>query len=189
MTTTAYKSTTYNAKRQPPKLANRPYSGRTWAWAIVPTSLVADLVEEHIPEMNKAATQSFLANKDEGWRDYLATRVSSIRRGKLEAALRRLHDITHRKSRATHADLADAICLALGLDLDRDTNIPTLPGSFPLAKALIEDRAAIQGVKITDAEADQYALTTQRLSLLILAYPHKAERLVDLAPFDCLRPI
>ena len=58
-----------------------------------------------------------------------------------------------------------------------------------LAKALIEDRAAIQGVKITDAEADQYALTTQRLSLLILAYPHKAERLVDLAPFDCLRPI
>ena len=190
MTAIAYKRQYTHTPHESPKLQNRPYSGRSWQWYVVPTPMLADLIDKHIPEMMKQVPEMPVIGQGEtGWRDYLSMRVASIRRCTFEATQRRVHDITHRKTRVVRVDFADATCLALGIDLDRDTNIPTLPGNIAQTKALIEDRAAVLGVPLTPEDHERFTLQAFRLALLIIAYPHKSDRLVPLAPFDCFRAI
>lgn len=158
---------------------NSWYGWKTW---IVPTPPLRKLLED-----NKQYLEApDFDGKGNGWVELLAHRITLIlRQDDTEAALRRIYDLHHGKSRVTSIDYAEAITMILGLDIDRDTDIPTLPGNKRLAAELIRCRA--------DTELDELTLKrlanqTVRLSALILKYPHNQARLQDMAPFDCLRP-
>lgn len=170
-----------------PQLLNRPGSTRGWRGFVVPTALLAKLVEEQHGELAPLNPLDMHANDPElGWRRELGNRVARIRRCKPVAAYRRIYDITHQITTVVRVDLADAICLAFGLHLERDTDIPTLPGSIYAAKQMVETRADDLSLKLTPRELEQEATKLLRISFLIIAYPHNTDRLRKLAPLGCL---
>lgn len=173
-----------------PRLLNRTYGGRSWPGYVVPTTLLADVIEKHAHQYLGDVPPGVHVDlsTEDGWRDRLAEQVAQIRRSSYEAAIRRLHDVTHRKSKIVSSDYADATCLALGLDMDVDTNLPTLPGNMRAARECVIGHAEDQGFELDDIAIQRHAHTAMRLSLLIISYPHNSERLRNLAPFNCLHP-
>jgi hypothetical protein len=165
------------------KATGNPTKNSWFGWQnwVVPAPLMRELLETNKKYL-EAIDFDGLGN---GWKELLAHRIALVLRGTPEAALRRIYDISYGKSKVLSANYAEAICLILGLDLDRDTNIPTLPGNKKLAAELIRCRS---NRELTDKETNRLARQTVRLSALILKYPHNQARLQDMAPFDCLRP-
>jgi len=175
----------YATGRKPVKLVNRPSMGSAWPNYVVPTALLAPLIEAHIGQLLDQMPPD-TERPNDGWRERLSERVASIRNATKESSLRRVYDIQHRKTKIINADFADATCLAFGLHIDHDTNIPTLPGNSNVAKELIEERANALNITLDPETVEKYARQAYRISLLIINYPHNADRLVKLAPLGCL---
>jgi len=159
--------------------SKNPWYG--WKEWVVPSEPLRVLLEKN---------QKYLEATDcdglgHGWKELLAHQVALILRGSPNAAKRRIYDLCYGRVMVTSAPYAGAITMALGLDLDRDTDIPTLPGNKTLAADLIRVRA---DQDLDEMHVRRLARQTIRLSALILRYPHNQARLQDLAPFDCLRP-
>lgn len=169
---------TTQKRATPPPIKNSWYGWQTW---VVPTPPLRKLLENN-KQYLEAIDHDGLGN---GWKELLAHRISLILRSSPEAALRRIYDLCHETGKVTSIAYAEAITMAIGIDLDRDTDIPTLPGNRKLAADLIRCRADRE---LTELEVRRLAKQTTRLSALIIKYPHNQARLQDLAPFDCLRP-
>ena len=152
-----------------------------WQYWVVPAPPLRKILEDN-KEYIEAADSDGLGN---GWRELLAHRVALVLRSSPEAAKRRIYDLCYDKSRVITANYAEAICMTLGIDLDRDTDIPTLPGNRKFAAELIRCRA---DTELDELTLQRLANQTVRLSALIVKYPHNQARLQDMAPFDCLRP-
>lgn len=144
-----------------------------WAYYVVPTKLFRDFLLDKFH------------GREDGWREQLYFDMAHSLKLEQKAIARRMRDVWITHSQVTKAAYADAACLALGLDLDRDTNIPQLPGTVKLTRELIEIRA---DKELDELSLQRYVHQVQRICALILGYPHNTERLLDLAPFDCLRP-
>lgn len=169
------------------KLLNRPHFGNGWKGYVVPTPLLKQTILANTKELRRTDNGNDHTNPDDfGWKKDLCERIASIRNSTVEAALRRLYDVTSDYSNVTTADFADAACLALGLFIDHDTSIPTLPGNRQAAKEMLLIAAEEQGIELDHKELTQLASKVHRIALLIVHYPHNADRLRKLAPLGCL---
>lgn len=192
MTVTPYRPRTVNGVRRTQKKKTcATHFGQNYY--VVPVSKLSDL----ILTFREQLTQEYTSPSDHhehhtsarsGWRLLLAERMAKTLNIKTETVERRLNDIIHKKTSTTKAAFADAACLAVGLRLELDTDLPVLPGNTRDALDLVTIRAEMQGVTLTEDEAQRLARITHRVSALISKYPHKIDRLLDLAPYDCLRP-
>ena len=91
------------------------------------------------------------------------------------------------KALVVTACLAEALLLVGDLDLDRDTDIPTLPGTRIDAFDLLYVRATMLDPKIEKRDLLQYVPTVLQLSAAIVKSPELTSDLQDDAPFNCLR--
>lgn len=143
-----------------------------WSYYVVPSSLLRDFI---LPKFDG----------QECWKEQYYLDISRILRNDPKVVARRMRDVFGGFNMITKADLGEAAVMALGYRLDDDTNIPALPGTVKLARELIQSRA---DTKLDELTLQRYVHRTHRICALILGYPHNSERLLDLAPFDCLRP-
>lgn len=142
-----------------------------WGYHVVPTSLLRDFLIQHFEGRHE-------------WKEQFYFDVAFTLKLDQKAVARRMRDVWTCTSAVTKASYADAACIALGLELDRDTNIPTLPGNLSLAKEMILLRA---DEELDEMTLERLARKTHRICALICGYPHNVERLLDLAPYNCLR--
>lgn len=150
-----------------------------WNQWIVPSIQLQEVIEAN-HELLDVDEDNF----GNGWRRYLSLEIARITRKTPTCAYRRLYGVMSGEQRIVNADFAEAVCFAFGLNMDYDTKIVTMPGSMKLAEELIRCRSGIDN----DLELRRQARKVVRISALILSYPHNTERLLDLAPHDCLRP-
>lgn len=175
MTATLYPE---NRKQRTGPLQRNSFTGwKTW---VVPVDALAALIQEKHHLLETDARH----NGEPAWKEYYAGEIAATLKCSMEAARRRLWGVLAREGKIVNVTFADAACMALGLDLDRDTDIPTLPGNMKLAVELVRVRSGLND----DLRLRREAKTVIRLSALILQYPHNQARLQDLAPYDCLRP-
>ncbi len=182
--------------RGTPRVAGRRALLKTPVWYgwkgwVVPSALLRDFINDNEYKFRaemEPTRHSATDDDSEHWRGMLSERIGAILGVSADSAVRRLYGVLSNESMATNAPFAEAICFALNLYLDSDTDIPTLPGSTLAAKDLIEVRAELAGATLNDLELWEYQKKTLRLSALICKYPRHASRLQDMAPFDCLRP-
>lgn len=178
-------------------LRNRQWWG--WQKYVVPTSIFWPWLLEQKPHIlatmeplqrsgNGAIQAGNQYDNEQGWKEMLSHRMALLLNNSPEAVLRRLWGASAGEAKAISAEYVDAACLAMGLYLDRDVDLPVLPGSVNVAKELLLERVSDQSISLDELELRRLAKTTVRISALICSYPHHTERLLDMAPFDCLRP-
>lgn len=150
--------------------------------------LEAEYTPVPLAKTTKKGFNEIRVNPEGGWKELLVARMSRTLKVKPEAVVRRLYDIEYGKSQMVNIRWADAACLAMGKFIDSDTDLLTMPGNQNSAKELIQVRAEIAGDELDELEVKRLAKRTLRVVRLILHYPHNAERLASLAPYNCLRP-
>lgn len=157
------------------RLVNRPGYGLGWPYFVCPTHQLAQLIEEHINL------------EDDQWLLRISEDMAAILKTTPESVYRRFHAVRHGQSQVTRAEWADALCLALGISLDRNTSVLTLPGNLSTAEDLIRCRAESAHIPLDDLEARRLSRNLLRITRLIIAYPNHTDRLLNLTPLDCLR--
>ncbi|MBA2726504.1 MAG: hypothetical protein H0U53_10980 [Actinobacteria bacterium] len=155
--------------------------------------MVKKLLEERIrPVMVKDMPPLKSADakiEDYGWRMHLAERSALFSEDATQESMsRRMHGVMTLESRVTYISNVEAWCLAADLDLDRDTDIPTLPGNKPLALDLLYWRARAVKLNVRKSDLVKFVPVVLELSNAILDSPELMSELQDDAPFNCLRP-
>jgi hypothetical protein len=184
---------------------------RTW---VVPSTLLRDFVykHKHIWQARYAPPQHedlwrglMLSAKDLGWRQHLALEVSMSLGLKMDATKRHLYRVMSGESQVIHAEFAEIIVMSLGMDIDRDTMLPVLPGNLRCAQELLEVRDPDFWQRPAD-ERLHFQREIMELSREIiwvstiyqsnhgcpfstLLRPRRIREIQDAAPFNCLRPI
>jgi len=127
--------------------------------------------------------------KENGWRGALANRAGSILRATEDSVVRRLNDVMKGKTRILNANMAEALFMAVDLNMDEST-VPTLPGSKLLAHELIYTRMQAAVPKARPEEAVPFIAQTIELAAQIVQAEdiERLPMLLDEAPFDCFRP-
>ena len=160
---------------------------------VTPASMVKKLLDERHYMIQARVSAMTEAGKyraeyeDEGWIELLAWEMGQILRSTPEAVLRRMYDIRYDKAKVCNISFAEALCEALGMNMEIETDIPTLPGNRKLAAELVSIRAEMAGVELSDEELRVLADRAWRLSAIIVRNPERMERVQNMAPFDCLR--
>lgn len=180
----ARKAAFAHIERARPTMVNR-HGAFGWQGYIIPAPYVRDVLLKHGPTLNN---ESPAVQHDIGWQTVLATRIARILGTKDTAPFRRIYGLLADEANIVLAQWADACCLSLGLRLDHDIELPVLPGNSQTARELIIERAAFAGDSLTPKQLNALTKKLIRLARLIVHYPHHTERLLDLAPYDCLRP-
>lgn len=140
----------------------------TWGNYVVPT---AHLKAELEKQKRALAVDTVLLDvkgheilsdePDFAWTETLAQRYLRINGStSLDGAKRRIWGILNGESVATSAHTADCLLLACGLDIERDTDIETLPGSRRHAAEMVEIHAEIWGETLRE---DQFAARVELL--------------------------
>lgn len=170
------------------------YGYRTW---VVPSPLLREFILKHKQELAADFRPSLHTNgklnwaragdTDVGWKEALAREMSGILHLNTEAILRRLWGVMNDEYHIINAEFAEAAVLSLGLDLDRDTDIPVLPGNIKHAVDLIECRANVAGDELNEMEIRRLAKRAIRVSHLIIKRPYHTSLLVQYAPYNCLK--
>lgn len=166
---------------------------RTW---IVPANFLREFIydHKHIWQYRYAPKQhedlwhgpAFSA-EDFGWRMHLSLEVSTAMGHTMEATQRGLYRVLSGESHCIHAEFADAVVMSVGLDMDRDTNIPVFPGNLRNAQELLEVRDPLFWTR-PKAERLHFQREVMELCIEIIQHPERLAELQDAAPFNCLRP-
>lgn len=117
--------------------------GLTAGWAkggyIVPCDLLAPILEAHKHELEDEDRHALAhEGQESGWRLLLAERVATNTGRSTPAVFRRLYDVMYGKTKALNIDMAEGMLIAVGLLLDHDTDLPTLPSSMVTARDMAE---------------------------------------------------
>ena len=160
---------------------------------VVPCDMLAAVIKKnhkYIQERVEGFTESMRdrqINNDEGWIEVMATDIAHYTKKSVPAIMRRLFDIRAGRALIVNVSFAESAIDAMGLDMYLDTDIPVLPGNQRHATDLVTVRAEAQGVFLDDEEARRLGKAVHRLSAQFIMYPKHRERLLNLAPFNCLR--
>ena len=103
------------------------------------------------------------------------------------AVMRRLYDIRNEVKKITTAELAGALLDTCNIDLDRDTDIPTLPTRKIDAFDLLWVRASALDPQVDPRSLVPLVPDLLHLALAIVESPELTAHLQDDAPFNCLR--
>lgn len=165
-----------------------------WKGYVVPCNQLAPVLDQvrvrkaHAAHYIDHAPRNGKGTKDEnGWLTQLSNDTAGLLHVTPEAVYRRLYDVLNGKARIVHADMAAAMLETVSIDLDRDTEIPTLPGTKMDAFDLVRVRAEDGGWLGDDRELVQYVPTVLNLAAAIIERPEMTSQLQDDAPFNCLR--
>lgn len=123
---------------------------------VVPCDLLAPILDAHKAELENDDRHPH-DGQASGWRQALADRVAANTGRTPEAVFRRLYDVMHGKSKALNIDLAEGMLIAVGLLLDHDTDLPTLPGCITAARDMADVHADMFDEGMTLAERERLA--------------------------------
>lgn len=161
---------------------------------VVPAEMLKDVIEQHhkVVQARVSPMHEFQRGRalyeDEGWREFIASDMAQILRSTPVAVIRRLWGVMNGEAKVVNVCFAEAACMAMGIELEIDTNLPVLPGNKVLATDLVTIRAENHGEELPQLVAKRLGIRAWKLSGLIVRYPHHLELLRDMAPYDCLRP-
>lgn len=163
----------------------------SWPSYVAPCVMVRDVLLNQVKPLIVGAMPMLEGTSEDpsfGWRSYLCHQAAQDSGQNASALLRRLHATLNTAGVITYIENVERWLLTAGLDLDRDTDIPTLPGNRMLALDLLLVRA--QAVDPKAKPKDVIPLIPDLLSLCyaIVENPEQLSDLQDDAPFDCLRP-
>lgn len=135
-----------------------------WAGWIVPCDLLRGELDARKKEL-RYEDRAPGEDRDNGWRALLCERAAPIAETSPEAMARRLYDVMHGVSYIVNATHAEAMLMATGALLDRDTDLPTLPGCVTAAEEMAEVHADIYDPAMTKIERKQLAKSLLNFSV------------------------
>jgi hypothetical protein len=127
-------------------MLRKPSSRPSWKGYIIPANHLWRVLSELLEALNEEMSKDYAGNdglrQKVGAKKWLGERVQTITGGQKSSALviRRIYDIENGLSKAVDATLADAMMLAFDKLIDRDTDLPTFPGSRSGAQEMVRLR-------------------------------------------------
>jgi hypothetical protein len=167
-----------------------------WKTWVVPATMLRDFIHQykHIwqfrysPPLQETTTHgAILPNERFGWRTHLSLEIAMTTGQSVEAAQRHLYRCLTNESHVITIDFAEAVVMSVDLDIDRDTEIPVLPGNLRNAQELLEVRDE-KFWERPEEERVYLQRVVMRLCEQIIDNPSQMVEFQDDAPFDCLRP-
>jgi hypothetical protein len=166
-----------------------PKNWFSWASYVTPTSMVETILRERIkPLMVAEMTMPFTDDETIGWQMHLAERAAQITHSTPEAQYRRIYCALNEEAIISYTRNVEGWLMACNLDIDTDTNLPTLPGCKKYALDLLQIRAEALDPNVELEDVMHLVAPVIELSYAIVTNPEQMEQLQDDAPFDCLRP-